>query len=294
MTDHLKIMPVEICGAVGKCMSSPQSYEREATPRFGNKPGPAKIAAFALQKLEEARAIDVARHEKNLPAIENNKAIRAVVEQLMNSIGMPAKHSRKDTRSRARFPKTITEDAGYIGDLARHVPVSDSFDSATTTYNSLKQRYDAYAADAGKQAEKEAAQAAAAEEARKAERRANLALASIILRYGLDQDAEWDTVLSELRKRDQRLDLAIAMEETRGDWSEGFYRVSDALSRFKIETDEDKAIANNIVSCLNIDGDYGDGRVFRDTTWNYNVLYAGITDQQLVTDARLARERCRQ
>jgi hypothetical protein len=31
-----------------------------------------------------------------------------------------------------------------------------------------------------------------------------------------------------------------------------------------------------------------DGRVFRDTTWNYSVLYTSITDKQLVADLQEA------
>ena len=84
MTD-LKIMPVEMCGAVGRCMSSPPSYEHEATPRWGAKPGPDRIAAFALAKLEEARARDVEIHERNLPALENNRAVREAVVALITS-----------------------------------------------------------------------------------------------------------------------------------------------------------------------------------------------------------------
>lgn len=289
MTD-LKIMPVEACGLVGKCMSSPQSYENEAS-RF-SKAGPERVAALALQRLEEARALDIEAHERNLPAIENNKLVRAAVEEMMTAIGMPKRWSRKDFGRGRRLPKTISEDAGYIGDLIRHVPTDDGFILATATYNSLKARYDEYAADAGRIAERLKAEADAAEEKRKAERLVNIEFAKILLRYGLSTDIEWSGVLETLRAKDKHLDLAIAMEDTRGDWSEGYYSVSDAVDRFKLETDRDKEILNDILPQLASEDH--DGRVFRDIRWNYNALYALVEDQQLVADCRLARERCRQ
>ncbi len=210
---------------------------------------------------------------------------------MMTAIGMPKRFSRKVHNSRARLPKTVHEDAGYIGDLAREVPISDGFESATSTYDSLKAKYDQFASEAGAIAERAAAEAARAEDARKEARRADIEFAKILLRYDLSADVEWRDVLEALRAKDKRLDLAIAMEDTRGDWTEGYYRVSDAVGRFKMETDQDKEILSDVVPHL---GDEDrDGRIFRDIRWNYNALYELVEDQQLVTDCRLAREKSR-
>ena len=173
--------------------------------------------------------------------------------------------------------------------MQRHVPIDDGFAYATTTYQSLKARCDKYAQQAEQEAEQQARAAAEAEERRKEERRANLELAEIILRYGLDRDAEWSDVLDALRKRDQRLDLAVAMQQTRCDWSEGAYRVSSAFHRFTIKDDEDKEIANCIASVL---ADFEDGREFRDCSWSYDRLFSSATDQQLSADIQKAMERC--
>ena len=71
----------------------------------------------------------------------------------------------------------------------------------------------------------------------------------------------------------------------RGDGSEGPYGVRDAIGRFTRVTDEDKEIANDVISCMH---DFCDGRVFRDTTWNYDRIMASVADQQLATDALTA------
>lgn len=287
MTDR-KIMPVEQCGFVGKCYSSPQSYA--SAIRFG-QPTPKRISDHAVSALEEARTKDVEAHARNIPAIENNTAIRASIEDFMSGIGMPKKFSVPKPGSR-RFNRTISVEAGYFSDMNRAVPISDGFDQATATYNRLKADYDRFAADAAAAAERTREEAERAEERKRAERLENLELARIILRHGLKEDAEWRDVLETLRGRDKRLDLAIAMEDTRGDWSEGFHRVRYAIDRFKLETDQDKEILADILPLLS--GDEEDGRIFRDTTWGYNALYKLVEDQQLVTDARLAREKARQ
>lgn len=282
----IKIMPVEQCGAVRKCMANPRDYKSQMPRGYTfSEPSNKRVAAFALQKLEDAWKADQATHIKNLPALEANKAIRDRIQTLMDEVGMPKTRKVRDgNRMSYGLPKMKTVDAGYLDDFKAHLPVSDNFMLMEHSYNELKAKYDKFAEEAEKEAEV-AAQAAEREaEREKAERRANIELAKIILRYDLPEDSTWNDCLDLLRKKDQRLDLAVAMSQTRGDWSDGFWRVSDALGRFKIQDDEDKDIANDVVSCMNDD----DGRVFRDTTWNYGRLFETAANSQLSADIQLA------
>jgi hypothetical protein len=285
MSDTPKIMPVQQCGAVSHCMANPASYERDAN-RFGSVSSK-RTAEFALRKLEEARAVDVENHEKNLPAIEANKSVRETVTAMMVAAGIPDGWSERDLKSRSRYPKSRRVEAGYLADLRKHAVVDDGFSAATATYERLKQEYEKYAAVAETEAERVAEAREKEAERRKAELRSGVERAAIILRYGLSEEAEWDEILDELRKKDQRLDLAVAMQQTRGDWSEGFYRVRYAMERFQIQSTEDKDIANDILSCM----DSEDGRVFRDTTWNYGRLFETAADQQLAEDIKKALEK---
>lgn len=278
----MKIMPIEQCEAVRKCMASPQSYASHVNMGYSpTRPSNSRIAAFALQKLEEAWAADKANHDKNAAALEANQAVRDHIQAVMAEVGMPAKR-KVQSGTRYGLPKYKTIDAGYLEDIHAHVPINDGFGLAEKSYNDLKARYKQFAEDAEKEAAI-ATQAAEREAAReKAERRDTIELAKIIIRYDLAEDISFNDCLDELRKKDQRLDLAVAMAQTRGDWSSGFWRVSDALSRFKIDSDEDKDIANDVVSHLNDDHD--DGRVFRDCAWNYDRLFASAADSQLSQD----------
>lgn len=285
MTDQLKIMPVEPCGHIGKCMSHPSSYESRLQG-YGEKTK-ARIAAVALQELESARQRDIATHEKNLPAMENNKAIAAQITALNEAVGMPARWSERDRNSRSRYPKTIGHQAGYITDIARECRTDDGFAQATSSYERMLQQYKEYAAEGQKDAERARAQAERDRLALIEKRKADVELAAMLLRYSLPLDSSWSDVLENLCSRHQRLDLAVAMQQTRGDWSEGPYRVRNAMDRFTIHTNEDKDIANDVLGCMD---DFSDGRVFRDTSWSYDRIFASIEDQQLSADTQRAMQ----
>lgn len=280
-----KIMPVEQCGAVAKMPSSPQSLANQASS--WRTPSKKTVANYALQRLETAMQLDRAIHAKNAAALEANQAVRDRIIALMEDVGMPkTRRVRDGNRTRYGMPKMKTVDAGYLEDFRAHVPISDGFERAEQRYNELKAAYDKFAEEAEAEADKAKAEAERRAEREREERRNNIELAKIVIRYELPEDSTWGDVLAELRKRDQRLNLAVAMQQTRGDWSDGFWRVSDALSRFTIENDEDKAIANDIVGCMN--SDCGDGRIFRDTAWSYGRLFETAADQQLSADIQKA------
>lgn len=290
MSENSKIMPVEQCGAVSKCQSSPSGYASYLSSSSYYTPSPERVAQHALQQLEQARAKDVDLHEKNLPALEQNKAIAERVRAFMAEIGMPNNHTERDTKSRSRYPKSLTIQSGWIGDVARHIKTSDGFEYATTTYERLKRDYESYAARAKQEADLKRAELDRKAETEKAARRANVELARIVLRYELPEDAEWRDVLETLRTKDQRVDLALAMMDVRRDWNDGPDAVESAIDSFTITTDEDKQIANCVVGCLR---DFDDGRVFRDCAWNYDRILSTVEDRQLSADAVLAFERVR-
>lgn len=283
-----KIMPVARCGYVANLPEEPEHLRsRLEGNNYYYKPTTKRVAEFALAQLEEARAKDVATHEANLPAINNNEAVRARVEALMADIGMPTSWKQQDFKSRSVYRKLRTVEPGWKDDVAREIPVADGFE--TKTYERRKVKYLEFAQKAELEEVNAAQVRQRAEADRKAARRADLELAAIILRHNLELDADWSDALNSLREKNQRLDLAIAMMDVRGDWNDGPGLVSNALGRFTAQTDEDKAIE---LSIRGLCEDWcGDGRIFRDCTWSYDRLVASVTDQQLVRDALIARQR---
>lgn len=84
-----------------------------------------------------------------------------------------------------------------------------------------------------------------------------------------DDASEYD-IENALLKQHPYAILALACEQTRNDWSEGPWRVHDALDQFSPQTKQDAAIFRCLRECLE---NFDDGRVFRDCEWNYMRLW---------------------
>lgn len=287
MTEGLKIQKLEKVGYVGGCQSSASGYASYMESRWST-PTPEQVAAYALEKLKEARKKDIEAHERNIPLMEINKAVEQKITALMKEVGMPDGWSEVDRKSRARFPKQIRHNAGYISDMVREVPTDDGFAYATSTYERLKTSYTEYADRAKREAEQKRAEAERLRNAEESKRRADMELAAILVRYGLDVMATWRDVVDELRTKDKYLDLAIAGQRVRADWNDGPGEVEDALGRFAVQNARDQEIYDDLSRHLE---DFEDGRCFRDTEWSYGALFGLVEDKQLLNDCQLAEQR---
>lgn len=272
--------PFEICDQVRKLPSHP-APDRPLSPR-----ATLSHANGLIGRLAQAWKESQERHAANESAIAHNRLMRARIEAIMDAAAMPKTVRRlKQTARRSWVPKYETVPAGYIGDLAVCYPVDDGYNSEwldeqrkRTAYMEFQVKAQAAADEAQRAAEREQR---AAIERRKADKR----LGVILARYELGPEYDWPEVLESLRARSKYLDLAIAGIQTRGDWSDGFFRVKDAMGRFKIDSDQDKDIAADLMGCLS--GEESDGRIFRDTRWSYDALL-GLVDKQLAEDAQFA------
>lgn len=283
----LKIATIEPCGNVDrKCHWNPADFKGQMGEQWRFRTIHQKdIAEFALLKLEEYRALDVAAHEKNLEGLKTNALIKEKVTAVMNETGMPHRYHERDPKSRARFPKLITRNAGWVDDLARIVTV-DGFENATQKYETFKVRYTDFLEQGKRSFEFEASAKTRKEEADKKKRLEDVELVKIILRYDFDPLSTWDSVYVLLRQKDHLLDLAIAMMNVRNNWSDGPDEVIQALDFTPRNTTEEEIKAEAASHCE----DFEDGRVFRDCNWNYGAILPLVKDQQLVKDAMLARE----
>ncbi|MFC5358100.1 hypothetical protein [Azospirillum himalayense] len=275
-------LPIEPCGHVGKLPTSPESYRHNYRV---DSPTMLQLLARADAALEDAFAKDKAIHEANAPAVAHNKALRETITTMMKAVGVPVSWSDLEfPSSRSRYKKRISKRAGYLTDLERWIPVADGFAHQVTLYETAKRQHAEYRV----KAEQEQQQVLAAKEREAQARKANLDLARIIVRYGLPEESDWSEVVSQLRGRNKYLDLAVAMYQTRCDWSDGPRAVRNALERFTIENDRDKNIAADVADSLaHWDGD---GRIFRDTTWSYGALWPLVGDEQLVADVQRAMQ----
>lgn len=234
----------------------------------------------ALEEKYRSLLIDIeATHNANIPRIENNKLLREKVFLMMDAVGIPRTWGQYEIPKGRRTKQWITHVAGYDEDLNRNVKVDDGYAVAARSVDSCLKDIDRIFNELKTGIAKEE-QKKLAEEKEKAKA---LWLAKMQVKYSLDETAGVETVLSTILSKDKYLDLAHAMMETRNDWSDGFYRVEDALGRFSVVTDED----HRIYECVNLltEDDYDvDGRVFRDCAWNYDVLFGLVLDKGLLED----------
>lgn len=222
--------------------------------------------------------------KSNIEAIENNKKVVAKITQIMQDIGIPNQYTTSYFKTnRSRTKTTETHKAGYLGDLSRNIATMD--DSAMM----IRKADEALAACVryADQLKQKIHQEQQAKEKVEKDKKAVQVLARLQVKYGLDENSYWTDVLDALDKKDKYFMLARAMEDTRGDWSEGFWRVEDAISQFVVETEEDKEIEADVSSYL--DGEYEDGRCFRDCEYSYSVLY-GKVDADLLKDYETLQE----
>lgn len=278
---QLKIMPVPPCSAVANMYGSIERYGNTGYSSYF-KPSKKHQATAAMAALEAAMAADTKQHEANVPAIENNRRIAALIESTMTGLGIPKQYQEVDEKSRSRYTKYHTVPAGWVRDTTRFVHTTDGW-PVSQRYESLKREFAAKLAEAERDEKQAAAKAEADAAAAKKRRESDLRLLAICQRYGLEPGTDYNDALDAIRKTNQRLDLALAMLDTRMDWSEGCYRVEDALARFKVETDEDAKIQASAESGCE---EFEDGRVFRDCVWGYDRIFATL-DKQLYDDAML-------
>lgn len=161
-----KAMPVERADKTGGIYGSISSYE--TLDRSYGKRTVEQTCAEAAAHIEKLFAESKAIHEKNLPALENNKLLHALVSLFMTEIGIKGSWQEKKVTGRMRAKTTwIKHDAGWIGDMNRDISIMDYFYYAESTYRDQLKRIESYRATGLAREEQERKQAEAAEIARK-------------------------------------------------------------------------------------------------------------------------------
>lgn len=216
-------------------------------------------------------------HKENLPLIEKNIQARLEIGKLMDELGVPRTYIERDQKSRKAIKPFVTRNSGWVLDMDRFLPVDDGFEA-------FSKKYKAYVESQNKRIEELEAQEAQARDRKvkaneaEAEKRAMwVRVGMLSAKYGLPETTTERELFEHILNQNPLLNLANAMRKTRGDWSYGFWRVEHALH--KVSEVEYPEIVADILDCMSDD----DGRVFRDTTYNYDVLF-GMVDEELYKD----------
>lgn len=160
-------MPVERADKTGAIYGSISSYE-DTGGSYSRKRNTEETCKVATDHIEKLLAESKAIHEKNLPALENNKLLHALVSLFMTEIGIKGSWQEKKVTGRMRARTTwIKHDAGWIGDMNRDISIMDYFYYAESTYRDQLKRIESYRTTGLAREEQERKQAEAAEIVRK-------------------------------------------------------------------------------------------------------------------------------
>lgn len=260
-----KIEKVELVhGAFGKGYTNVSGYAKKNCLGESNFETTAKTARI---KTEEMFAVAKETHKNNIPALESNKKLADSVVLMFQNMGIGSTYSVYERKTnRHRNKEWIKHKSGFTSDISRCMITDDGFDQIERAYKQKLIDIDKFLSNMRAKKQEDDREIAKKEEKNKL-LRLQMFLA---VKYKMGADSLADDILNHFKDLDKYLDLGMAMVETRGDWSEGYYRVESALERFPVESPEDQLMFDNIQKTAS-DAEWGhDGRCFRDCTWNYD------------------------
>lgn len=241
-----------------------------------------RVVVEANNDLEEGWAKYLQAHEENIPALENNKHAVETIRKTMSNAGIESSYNTWEYKtSRSKDTTMVKHQASFESDLSRVFTLTDNFDE--TIFEKQLKRIEEYKAS-GEELAKAFEDAKKAEEEKKT--RAKF-LATLLVKYELEYDKDWEDLLDVVLNKDKYLCLAHGMLMNRGDWSDGYGYAESGLDGFTIESKQDKEIAKDVQE--NIDDWENDGRCFRDTTWNYDRIFE-LVDKELMKDYNIIQK----
>lgn len=266
MPAKAKLKPLPYISAISESTFYGRDYYGSSKPLTTLSALDLKKSAVLKEHEELKKSIEQA-HEENLPALAVNKAIHEKLALVMQQAGISATFSVREVPKGKRTMQWVTKPAGWVADLTREAPVSDGFDSAMYSLKNRAESIEGYYKKLAAKLVEEEKKAAAEVKAQTK----TLELAKLQVKYDLPATTDAEAILDHLRGLDKYFNLAYAMNETRDDWIDGFYKVENALASFVVEKDLDKEIEKEIQELLNSGEE--DGRIFRDYQYNYDYLY---------------------
>jgi hypothetical protein len=239
-----------------------------------NDPTPALALSRGAKAYEESKLLVA---ENQAICAENARIVSYLIGSIENA-GIPGSVQVVVSGPRARHTKRELQEAPWkrLGMLVK------TFD----TWPQSEQRYEDFLSRVAKWQEEIDAKARAREQ-EEANNTARIEAESrriaLCLKYGFDPVKTPQGELQDLLLgKNKYLRLAYYLERNRGDWSEGSDFAEMGLDGFSIETGDDRKIYEDINGHItNWDGD---GRVFRDCTWNYSRIYAEFVPAELLAD----------
>lgn len=240
-----------------------------------------KIKESVEKYIEDCQKI----YDSNQPKIKTNQEIHKKLKDIMDAIGIPSSYREGYFKtSRSRTKTWETRNAGYLIDLGKYVKTHQP---EVPKINEIFRGID----EEKRKVLVEIRNKKAQEEKIKKEAEKTQEIALLRAKYTPDNAmAEIWEIREALLEKNKYLRLAYWLEKNRGDWNDGYSYAETGLNSFSVENDTDKKIYKNISECIESGVDGVDGRVFRDTEWNYSRLYSLCDDDKLIQDLEKIKE----
>lgn len=226
-----------------------------------------KNRLFALKEfIEEVAKHDMETHKINMQIREDNKQLETQIFKLLEQVGIRKTYwGRKNNRS----TKDVELYYEFPSEIRRQIPTWYSDNKVEDLKKQLIEKIDNIFNTELKKIQEEKRR----KELEEKQKRANKTLALLLAKYDLELDQSWDDLLELIVSKNKYLQLAKALENNRNDWSDGCSFAEWGLHNFKIETELDQEIYDDIIQYIDEWDKHMDGRVFRDCKYNYSVLY---------------------
>lgn len=219
---------------------------------------------FVEEKLNEWKKVCEEIKLKNLPLCQINSELRDKTKKLLTNIGLKSLVTKPVGRSRIKTEQVRAE---WVNELEKAIPIHDGYYFVDSTYNRTVEEIKKWRKEI---ADSEAI-AKRAEESKNAENKRLNIIATLRVKYNLEPDAEYEEILNHLLGLNKYLHLGHYLEANRNDWNDGCDYAQTGLNGFEVDGDLDDEIYSEISGLIN-NWD-GDGRCFRDCTYNYRYLF---------------------
>ncbi|RPK31787.1 hypothetical protein [Paenibacillus xylanexedens] len=223
-------------------------------------------------------------HIKNVEKVKSNKETETRVFDLLKQVGIRnSYYGYKTGRSR----NTTELYYNFTSEIRKQIPTQYSENRLEELKKSLIDQIKKIWNDELYKMKQERVK----KEKEEKEKEYNKMLALLLAKYDLELTDSWSELNEAIIDRNKYLRLAHSLEMNRNDWTEGYSHAECGLNSFTTESDLDRKIYNDISSYM-FDKWDGDGRVFRDCEYNYDVIYgiAANEDPQLYKDYQTVQQ----
>ena len=226
----------------------------------------------AYEFIDTLAEFDKEKHQNNIVKCKSNNETYIALSNLLKRIGISEKYyGYKTNRSRQKDWIYYNWQSEIYGQIPRDYSENKLSDLVKKHKDKIKEIYDTEMKRIREEEEKK--------EIERKEKERNRKLALLLAKYDLDLDCDWNDLLEEVINKNKYLRLAYYLEKNRNDWNYGCRYALIGLIEFKVESDKDQEIYDDISHYIDNWEDYMDGKCFRDCKYDYPELYGIVAEQ---------------